>query len=300
MNDPIEPQEPNAIYWLEMRLACRSCLPQVFAFLGSVMGLFLIAVGLNGPNNDMFVSTFWFAIPMGFWAAGPIAIPFLLLRNFADQLRDGDDLMLRTAMTGSEILRGKLRFALVLLLYLYAPTLPGNLLCLLTMGSFAPLSCGAGFVGTLCLCAIGLGFLAGGKTIVQQQILLFLALTFAFFTAVMSYAAMEPVHGFFYRRSFLHLDYQTAMILTILTMFLIWTLSAALVYAMGVMILSRSRRLFDVLLIAVIIFLSVEAVQVSFLSVVTNPSEQVLPYIFFWTLYALPPILTLGMAVFRQ
>ena len=152
--------EPNPIYWLELRQLRRSPFPYVFFVAGLTMSGYLFRIGFddNGSSPE-FVQ--W--IPSVFFIMTLFGIPYMKAMQFVTQ-QISESEFLQTSMSRSSILFGKLKTGVFLAILAYFPVLPGIVYLLGQNRWNEPAALCAGFVGTLCLLPVFLGFMAGVKS----------------------------------------------------------------------------------------------------------------------------------------
>lgn len=154
--------EPNPIYWLELRQLRRGGCLYAFIGAGLIMSGFRIVVIRYGLVFD--VDSPFFMVPVLFYVLGILGTPLIAGLRFAFQQMSGD-LIFETPLSGKTIVLGKFRSALVLVLCLYLPALPGAIFHAYHYGEpdhlFALISCA--FLTTI-FSAAAVGFAAGTKT----------------------------------------------------------------------------------------------------------------------------------------
>ncbi len=170
MNDTLQVDESNAVLWLEWRQDVNSNRVAGLFFLGLLMGfaLFFQAVsGSLGGSGVMVALVGFIFFPVAFFV-----VPLLGAYRLARQ-RMEEDLTLYTGMTGTEIMYGKVARLFRLTTCLYAPLMPGLIVCAVmqqldTVVAF--LTC---FAFSLSFCMAALGFIAGAKSMLRTVVLTF-------------------------------------------------------------------------------------------------------------------------------
>lgn len=235
--------EPNPIYWLESRQGGSGCLQAFLILAGIAMALFLCLAGI--ANHFDPALSWFFAIPLAFYALGPLIVPADGTRRLMEQQLDGD-LILQVPMTPREILWGKLQTTLNHLVCLYGPTLPGVLLCLVAGQSGMAVGVFIGFCVTLSLSLVGYGFAAGCRTPLLRGTMLVLGGLFAF--------SLFPIFwmvAFFvdwvHRAGPISFHASESYVFFCASLFLL--VASFLIYGMGVLIFRPNRALPEILLV---------------------------------------------------
>lgn len=154
--------EPNPIYRLELRQLRRGGFLYTMAGTGVLMSAFLIVTIRYGLEFDV-GSPFHMAVPTMFYVLGILGAPLVSGLRFAFQ-QVSEELIYETPLSGKTIVLGKFRAAVVLVLCLYLPALPGAVYQA-QHGEFGHLTgmatCAA--LATV-FSAVAVGFAAGTKT----------------------------------------------------------------------------------------------------------------------------------------
>ena len=153
--------EPNPIYWLELKQLRRGGFLYALAGAGLVMSGFLYAVIRYGIDDSP--SSYFYMIPVLFYVLGVLGTPLIAGLRFAFQ-QVSEDLIFDTPLSGKTIVLGKFRSALVLVLCLYLPALPGVAYQAYHGETGHLIGCAACAFLTTVFSATAVGFAAGTKS----------------------------------------------------------------------------------------------------------------------------------------
>ena len=157
--------EQNPIYRLEFKQLRRGGFPYAMAVAGLVMSGFLYVQARYGLEFDSSTPPHMVLgmIPVIFYTLGILGVPLIAGLRFAFQ-QVNEEMIYETPLSGTSIVLGKFRSALVLVLCLYLPALPGTVYQTYR-GEFGHLfGCMACAALTAALSAAAVGFAAGTKT----------------------------------------------------------------------------------------------------------------------------------------
>lgn len=172
-------QDPNSIYWLEIRQARRNYVFYILLALGVLAGVYLITLFSMGDEDTVWNELPLLAFPLVIYSLGPLAIPLYCGSKLASQQRHGD-LIMETPFPSGTILWGKLQVVLTLTILLYAPSIPGAfLLCFQEKLYFVLFVLFLPFA-TISTAMMLLGFMSGAKN--TPLTIAMVALFFLFFT----------------------------------------------------------------------------------------------------------------------
>lgn len=176
----------NPIFWLETRQTRRNYVLWILTGVGIVMGLYLVFLAVTEtPHYRLGYANM---IPVVFYILGPLVITLGPSQKLAVQLIE-EDLILQTPISPAQILWAKLFVSLRMIFYLHVPCIPGIVLVAVNhfdMGfawAIASLTC---ILITVCLSLIGLGFMAGARTMILRGTLICFAGIFVFCGLIVS------------------------------------------------------------------------------------------------------------------
>ncbi len=242
-------QDPNSIYWLEIRQARRNYILYEMIVFGILAGVYLITLFAMGDADTIWNEPPLLLLPIMIYAIGPLQIPLYCGTKLVTQLRRGD-LVMETPFPPTTIFWGKLQVVFTLAICLYAPSIPGVIaLCFLEKTYFLLFVLFLP-IATVFIAMMLLGFMAGART--TPLAIAMIALFFLFFSINLGLTCgMVSLH--FNPFFFLSPGFYTLLYIDAEDFFrALFGFSAAvafnlvpcfLIFIMGILMLGRNRNL---------------------------------------------------------